>query len=84
MKKVINGVDTELSVQMIQHQLRFGVHILRQLEKVSEMEGQTLQSSINKDNCYICGTSAGGLLEYYYKGDKSIKLLICYVPVRKE
>ena len=40
-----------------------------QLEKVSEMEEQTLQSSINKDNCYICGTPAGGLLEYYYKFD---------------
>ena len=40
-----------------------------QLEKVSEMEEQTLQSSINKDNCYICGTPAGGLLEYYYKID---------------
>ena len=40
-----------------------------QMEKVSEMEEPTLQSSINKDNCYICGTSAGGLLEYYYKFD---------------
>ena len=38
-----------------------------QMEKVSEMEEQTLQSSINKDNCYIRGTPAGGLLEYYYK-----------------
>lgn len=29
MKKVVNGADTELSVQMIEHQLRFGVYILR-------------------------------------------------------
>ena len=28
-EKIVNGADTELSVRMIQHQLRFGVHILR-------------------------------------------------------
>lgn len=28
MKKVVNGADTELSVQMIEHRLRFGVYIL--------------------------------------------------------
>lgn len=35
---------------MIQHQLRFGVHILRQLEKVSEMEEQTLPPFFKASN----------------------------------
>lgn len=26
-----------------------------------------VQSNVEKDNCFICGTPAGGLLEYYYK-----------------
>ena len=29
----------------------------------------SLQSSVGKDQCFICGTQAGGLLEYYYKFD---------------
>lgn len=34
MKKVVNGADTELSVQMIEHQLRFGVYILRKEDRL--------------------------------------------------
>ena len=29
----------------------------------------SLQSSIRKEKCFICGTPAGGLLDYYYKFD---------------
>ena len=29
----------------------------------------SLQSSVSKDQCFNCGTPAGGLLEYYYKFD---------------
>lgn len=29
----------------------------------------SLQSSIGKEQCFICGTPAGGLLEYYRKFD---------------
>ena len=29
----------------------------------------SLQSSIRKEKCFICGTPAGGLLYYYYKFD---------------
>ena len=29
----------------------------------------SFQSSIGKDQCFICGTPAGGLLDYYYKFD---------------
>lgn len=29
----------------------------------------SLQSSISKDQCFICGTPAGGLLNYYYQFD---------------
>lgn len=29
----------------------------------------SLQSSIRKEQCFICGTPAGGLLDYYYKLD---------------
>ena len=29
----------------------------------------SLQSSVSKDQCFICGTPAGDLLEYYYKFD---------------
>ncbi|MBP3469210.1 MAG: hypothetical protein J6K26_06805 [Lachnospiraceae bacterium] len=36
----------------------------------------SLQSSVSKDQCFICGTPAGGLLEYYYKFD-SIGIIHC-------
>ena len=29
----------------------------------------SLQSSVEKEKCFICGTPAGGLLDYYYKFD---------------
>ena len=29
----------------------------------------SLQSSIGKEQCFICGTPAGGLLDHYYKFD---------------
>lgn len=40
-----------------------------QMEEISVVKEQTLLSSIDEDDCYICGTSAVGLLEYYYKFD---------------
>ena len=42
---------------------------LEQKEKDEKDLKLSLQSSIGKEQCFICGNPAGGLLDYYYKFD---------------